>query len=92
MVIKDPLLEPYFIQKDPHCYIVAEAVMSQDNPKKEKPYIKTHTFHKNFSNAVKSIIEIKLRDKVEYISLQQYVDAWEDLQSKLTKLMKKYEV
>lgn len=92
MIIKDPLLEPYFIQKDPHCYIVAEAVTSKDNPKKDKPYIRTFTFHKNFSNAIKSIMEIKLRDRVIYKSLQEYIDAWEDLQNKLTNLMKKYEV
>ncbi len=93
--IKDPLLEPYFIGKDSHCYTVYEAVAPKktragDALKKGevgKVYEKPQGHYSSFGAALQKVAKEKLNNtKTHYSSIQEYVDKWDELLTELKKL------
>ena len=93
--IKDPLLEPYFIGKDAHCYTVYESVA----PKKTRAgdvlkkgvkgtvYEKPQGHYSSFGAALQKVAKEKLdNEKDHYSSIREYVERWEELLTELRKL------
>ena len=56
--IKDPALEPYYIQLDDYCYAVQEIIIAQESGKE---YQNTLGFYTNFSNCLKAIAKDKVK-------------------------------
>ena len=72
--ITDPLLHPYFVGKDTHCYTVYEIVKPQGH-------------YSSFGAALQKIAKEKLHnEKDHYTSIKQYVERWEELLTELKKL------
>lgn len=91
--IKDESLEPFFIQKDQHCYTVFENVEPQGKraikSKTGKVYTKSLGHFGNFGAAVKAICKEKLnKDEKTYSSVREYLNEWETIQSEISKLIK----
>jgi|TARA_R110000803_G_scaffold108529_1_gene176812 hypothetical protein len=91
--IKDENLEPYFIQKDQHCYTVFENVKPQGKraikSKTGKSYIKSVGHYGNFGQAIKAICIEKLnQDEKEYSSVKEYLTEWENIQTEIKQLVK----
>jgi hypothetical protein len=93
--IKDPLLEPYFIGKDAHCYTVYEAV----SPKKTRAgtalkkgdkvvvYEKPQGHYGTFGSALQKVAKLKLDQKGNsYNSIKEYIEEWDELLIELRKL------
>tara|TARA_R110000782_G_scaffold40390_4_gene93347 strand:- start:608 stop:928 length:321 start_codon:yes stop_codon:yes gene_type:complete len=93
--IKDPLLEPYYVGKDAHCYTVYESVA----PKKTRAgdvlkkgakgviYEKPQGHYSSFGGALQCIAKLKLNFKGKnYSSIREYVDEWKMLMVELKKL------
>lgn len=93
--IKDPLLEPYFIGKDFHCYTVYETV----SPKKKRlgkklekgevlqDYEKPQGHYSTFGSALQRIAKEKLNNGEEnYSSVQEYVKKWDEILTQLKTL------
>jgi hypothetical protein len=89
--ITDPLLEPYFIGKDTHCYTVYEVVTPQAKYLEEgslgKNYEKPQGHYSSFGSALQKIAKEKLNnEKDHYNSIKEYVDRWDELLIELKKL------
>ena len=93
--IKDPLLEPYFIGKDAHCYTVYLEVAPKktragDVLKKGqvgKVYEKPQGHYSSFGSALQCVAKLKLNDGTQnYSSIREYVNRWDELLIELRKL------
>lgn len=93
--IKDPLLEPYFIGRDAHCYTVYEAVAPKKTRagdvlkkgEKGKVYEKPQGHYASFGSALQKIASEKLNNsQEEYSSIKEYVKKWDELLIELKKL------
>jgi hypothetical protein len=93
--IKDPLLEPYYIGKDAHCYTVYESVAPKktrggDTLKKGVKgvvYEKPQGHYGSFGAALQKVAKLKLNSKQEvYESISEYVAEWDTLLIELRKL------
>jgi bifunctional DNA-binding transcriptional regulator/antitoxin component of YhaV-PrlF toxin-antitoxin module len=94
--ITDPLLEPYFIGKDSHCYTVYESVAPKKTRKgktlKEgddvKIYEKPQGHYNSFGSALEKIAKEQLINNQEhYESIQEYISKWDELRNKLKTLL-----
>lgn len=89
-IIKDPLIEPFFIAKDNYCYTVYELVQPDPNHwksnKNGKTYYKAHSHHSSFSSCLRNIALRKTDMKKEYESISDYIKNWEDVQGKINQL------
>jgi hypothetical protein len=89
--ITDPLLEPYFIGKDTHCYTVYEVVTPQakylEKGSKGLDYEKPQGHYSSFGAALLKIAKEKLHsEKESYTSIKEYVERWDELLIELKKL------
>lgn len=94
--ITDPLLEPYFIGKDPHCYTVYKSVAPKKTRKgttlKEgddiKIYEKPQGHYSSFGSALEKIAKEKIINNQEhYTSIQEYIGKWDEMQNELKTLL-----
>jgi|TARA_R110001606_G_scaffold211362_1_gene358906 hypothetical protein len=93
-IIRDPLLEPYFIGKDAYCYTAYEVITPQKKYLEKgslgKDYEKPIGHYSDFGNALKAIMKHQLNEKnKEYPSVQEYLDKWNKIKSNLNNLIKK---
>ena len=95
--IKDPLMEPYFIQKDRWNYTVIEKSTStrgfagKEATGKEKE--KVIGYYSTFSNALYKISKLKFYNaKGEFNSIQEYVEAWKEVRTGLKTMLNKIEI
>ena len=76
-IIKDPVLEPFHISKDQHCYTVVETVTPDsknlEKGSKGKIYEKPLGHYGQFSQALKRIAVAKTDLKEEYTSIMDYI-------------------
>ena len=92
--IKDPVLEPYYIGRDSHCYTVYEIVTPQEKYLEKgsegKPYEKAIGHYSSLAGALKKIARFKLDlpDRT-YHSVKEYIDRHEALLNEMEKLYKK---
>jgi len=89
--ITDPILHPYFVGKDTHCYTVYEIVTPQsknlEKGSKGLNYEKPQGHYSSFGSALQKIAKEKLNSEEEhYKSIKEYVTIWEKLSIKLKQL------
>jgi hypothetical protein len=90
--IQDPLLEPFYIAKDSHCYTVYENVIPEGKRGRKSQsgtaYEKVRGHYTNFGNALKCISKNKLnKDSGEYNSIREYITEWKRIQTELNQLL-----
>ena len=93
-IIRDELLEPYFIGKDAYCYTAYEVITPQKKylakGSKGKNYEKPIGHYADFGNALLAIMKHKLNEKNgEYSSIQEYLDKWNKIKSNLNNIKEK---
>jgi len=95
--IKDPLMEPYFIQKDRWNYTVIEKTIStrgfagKEATGKEKE--KAIGYYSTFSNALYKISKLKFYNaKGEFNSIQEYTEAWNEVRTGLKTMLNKIDI
>lgn len=79
-LIKDKVMEPYFIGKDHYCYTIYENVESSESP--GKTYLKQWGHYTNLGSCLKGVAKMKISKVKEFTSLNEYISAWTDLQEK----------
>jgi len=90
-IIKDNLLEPYFIGKDAHCYTAYEVITPQkkylEKGSEGKNYEKPIGHYTDFGSAVQSIMKAKLnRGDKEFDSIKDYLNEWNKIKLELKTL------
>ena len=91
-IIKDPLLKPYYIGRDSHCYTVYEVITPSGDrlrteESKGEDYEKPVAHYSHFGGALKKIAECQLHNgKENYTSVKDYLEKWDELNQKLEKL------
>lgn len=93
-LIKDPLIEPYFIGKDANSYTVYEILMPGTNKKKgrgrqsrAKEGIKPISFHSNFASCLASIARLKIDNRPAYNSISEYVNEWKRVKEEISNIV-----
>ena len=92
-LIKDPLIEPYFIGKDASSYTVYETLMPGDNKKgrgrqtRTKEGIKPLSFHTNFDSCLASIARLKVSNQQTYNSISEYVAEWRRVKEEINQIV-----
>ena len=91
-IIRDPLLEPYFIGKDAYCYTAYEVITPQKKYLEKgslgKDYEKPVAHYSSFGNALKKVMKEKLHNETEeYTSIKDYIERWEQLQNEITEIL-----
>jgi hypothetical protein len=82
--ITDPVLDPYMIQIDENNYAVVKNVTAE---KSGKTYQQTLAFCSNLSAAVNKIAKDSLLD-VDYSSVREYVEKFEQIEKRIQTLVK----
>jgi len=96
-IIRDELIEPYFIGKDAYCYTAYEVITPQKKylakGSEGKNYEKPIGHYADFGNALLAIMKHKLNEKNgEYSSIQEYLDKWNKIKSNLNNIKEKIEI
>lgn len=92
-LIKDPLIEPYFIGKDSSSYTVYESMKIGVNNKgrgkktRTKEGIKPISFHSTFDSCLISIIKLKINNKPVYDSIAEYVAEWRRVKEEINQII-----
>ena len=93
-LIKDPLIEPYFIGKDSNSYTVYETLMRGTNKKKgrgrqsrAKEGIKPISFHTTFGSCLASIARLKVSNQQTYNSISEYVAEWKRVKEEINQIV-----
>jgi len=87
--IKDPVLSPYYIDKDPLNYIVGKEAIAEESGNSYKQVI---SFHSSVQSALKFISKhlVEERTKDEYTSVKDYINDSTILLNELQEKMKNY--
>ena len=90
-IIKDPLLEPFYIGKDAHCYTAYEEITPDpkytDNGKVGEKYTKPLGHYSDFGSALRAIMKAKLNEGEKiYSSIEEYINEWDKIRTDLEKL------
>jgi len=80
--IKDPKLDPFFIQLDDYCYAVHKMIVSQESGKE---YQSTIGFYSNFDSALRAIAKNQMNGK-SYESVNEYISEYKEVINKLNSL------
>ena len=76
--ISDPLLEPFYIQKDEMCYTVIERIIPNGDHFRTKnggkEYVKPQGYYPNFDQALHKVALEKLHNKKDHKSLNSFLD------------------
>ena len=92
-LIKDPLIEPYFIGKDVSSYTVYETLKPGSNKKgrgrqtREKEGIKPVSFHTSFGSCLASIAKLKISNQQTYNSISEYVVEWKRVRDEINQIV-----
>jgi hypothetical protein len=77
--IKDPILEPYFIQLDDYCYAVQQVIIAQESGKE---YQNTLGFYSDFGSCLKAIAKNEVK-KGSYKSIKEFLEEYNKIIEKL---------
>jgi len=96
-IIRDTLLEPYFIGKDAYCYTAYEVITPQKKYLAEgsegKNYEKPIGHYSDFGSALMAIMKAKLNNKnEEYTSIQEYLNKWKKIKNSIKNIKEKIEL
>ena len=91
-IIKDQILEPFYIGKDSYCYTVYEVVTPEaknlEAGSEGKDYEKPVGHYSSFGNALLAAAKAKLNNKEEaYNSVGEYLAEWERIQQEIKTLV-----
>jgi hypothetical protein len=78
--IKDPALEPYYIQLDDYCYAVQQIIISQESGKE---YQNTLGFYSDFGSCLKAIAKNEVK-KGSYESIKEFLTEYNKIINRLT--------
>jgi hypothetical protein len=88
IIIRDPFLEPFYIQKDTYCYTIMEdATPDQRYTDSTKKIQKTIGYYATLGNCLKRISGLKVNSKTAYNSITEYISEWKEVESKISKLV-----
>ena len=73
--ITDPLIAPYFIQKDEYSFTVMHGTSFCGS-------------YATLESALKKIIDFKLLDELQLVTLSEYILKYKELQEKITNIFK----
>ena len=94
-IIKDPLMEPYYIQKDRYNYTIIERVTPTRGFAGKKAIGKELerpiAYLSSFRGALWRISKLKFTNetKGEYNSIKEYISEWENLKNGIDSLLNK---
>ena len=89
ITIRDPFLEPFYIQKDTYCYTVLEdATPDQRYTKSVEKIQKTIGYYSTFGYCLRRIASLKTSNKSEYNSISEYIEEWKEVENKINQLIK----
>jgi len=96
-IIKDPLIEPFYISKDATNFTVLEKTISTKGfagrKATGKEIEKTVGYYSSFKNALNRIAKEKFyKNKNEYESIQDYIGSWNKVKDGLETLLNKIEL
>lgn len=96
-VIKDPLMEPFYIKKDANNFEVIEVSMSTRGFKGKKTAPKevenTVGYYTSFKNALNCVAKRKFyKNDGEFSSIQSYIESWGEVKSGIENLLNKTEI
>ena len=96
-IIKDPLMEPFYISKDANNFTVIEKTISTlgfaGKKATGKKVEKVVGYYTSFRNALNKIAKDKFyKNQGEYDSIQEYIDAWDEVKNGLETILNKVEV
>jgi len=96
-IIKDPLMEPFFISKDATNFTVIEKSISTRGfaGKKAtgKEVEKIVGYYSSFKNALNRIAKEKFYNNPgEYSSIQDYINSWDEVKNGLETILNKVEL
>jgi len=83
--ISDPLIEPFYISKDQHCYTVFENVSSSGDS--DKQYQKAKGHYSSFGACLKVIAQLKVEQKENFNNIKDYITEWKQIQQKIKTLI-----
>jgi len=92
-LIKDPLIEPYFIGKDSSSYTVYESMKAGASNKgrgrktRTTEGIKPISFHSTFDSCLVSIAKLKVDNRPVYDSISEYVTEWRRVQEEINQIV-----
>jgi hypothetical protein len=91
-MIKDPILEPYFIGKDSNNYTVYQLVLPGTNTGRgrkvrEKESVKTLTFHNDIASALNSIAKLKVENRPIYNTIKEYIVEWNRVKEEINQIV-----
>jgi hypothetical protein len=92
-LIKDPLIEPYFIGKDANSYTVYESMKIGANNKgrgrktRTTEGIKPISFHSTFDSCLTSIAKLKIDNRPVYNSISEYVAEWRRVKEEINQII-----
>ena len=95
--IKDPVIEPFYISKDQHCYTVVETITpdnknvgrfkKKDNGNQGKKYEKPVGHYSTLSKSLEKIAKLKVDLKEDYSSIQDYINEYNLQQEEIKQLL-----
>ena len=96
-VIKDPLMEPFYICKDQNNFTVHEKFTSDRGFAGKKPTGKEQErvvgYYSTFKNALNKIAKEKFyQNEGEYNSIQDYINTWDEVKTGVESLLNKIEI
>jgi len=86
-IIKDPLMEPYFISIDQYCHTLNELTVPDSRyTDNGVPYVKVIGHYSSFRNCLERIGTLKLNSK-SYSSIKEYISEYESIKNELKNLV-----
>ena len=90
-IIKDALLEPFYIGKDSYCYTVYEVITPNSDNLEEgvtgKIYEKPVGHFSHFGKALECVAKSKLNLKEEYSSIREYMTSYNQIKKDIEQLI-----
>jgi len=96
-IIKDPLMEPFYIKKDASNFEVIEVSISTRGFKggktEPKEVEKTVGYYTSFKNALNCVAKHKFyENEGEFTSIQSYINSWDKVKTGIETLLNKNEI
>jgi hypothetical protein len=84
-IINDPLIEPFYISKDQHCYTIFESISSSRGSNKQYQKAKGH--YSSFGSCLEVIAQLKAEQKENFNSIKEYIIKWRQIKQKIKTLI-----
>jgi hypothetical protein len=96
-IIKDPLIEPYYIVKDSSNFTVMETKIAErgfgKNTASGKEREITLGYYTSFANALNRISKEKFyQNQGEYETIQEYINTWNTVKEGMESILNKLEI